>query len=83
MKARVINLAKTEAEWSKLKFIPLAGELVVYAPDDKHEYSRIKLGDGERYLHELPFIVESITSVLLNEYDMRGCADAGRITDYF
>ena len=83
MKARVVNLAKTEAEWAKLKFIPLMGELVVYTPDDSHVYSRIKLGDGVHYLHELPFLVESIASRILNDYSRDGCADGGRITEYF
>lgn len=83
MKARVSNLAKPEAEWSKLNFRPLAGELVVYTPDSNHKYSRVKIGDGEHTLQELPFLVESIANVLLDGYKRTEEFDAGRITEYF
>ena len=83
MKGRISNLAKTESEWLKLNFKPLAGELVIYMPDSTHKHSRIKIGDGEHTLHELPFIVESIANNLLSEYTQPAYVDAGRITNYF
>ena len=82
MKARVSNLIKTEAEWLKIDFIPLAGELVVYAPDSANKYPRLKIGDGVNSLHLLPFIVESVTDKILSDYQQATRADGGRITDY-
>ena len=56
MKARVSHLYKTEAEWSKLSdFRPLPGELIIFAPDNQHSYSRMKIGDGNTLLANLPF----------------------------
>jgi hypothetical protein len=85
MKARVSNLIKTEAEWSKLNFKPFPGELIVYAPDsdDTFECVRIKIGDGIHTLHELPFIIDYTTATLLDAYKRSEDFDAGRITDYF
>lgn len=82
MKARVSNLIKTEAEWAKLNFKPMPGELVIYAPDKVFKYSRIKIGDGEHMLQDLPFVVESITEELLAAKDKLEISDAGRITTY-
>ena len=83
MRARVSNLAKTESEWLKLTFIPMSGELVIYLPDANYKYPRIKIGDGEHTVHELPFAVESTITTALNAYSLREYADAGRITNYF
>jgi hypothetical protein len=82
MKARVCNLNKTEAEWLKLNFIPLAGELIIYAPDNKYTYQRIKIGDGIHPLHDLPFVIEAIAETFLTKHQYSEVFDAGRITDY-
>lgn len=56
MKARISQLYKTEAEWLKLpKFKPLPGEIIIFAPDDDHSYARMKIGDGNNLLINLPF----------------------------
>lgn len=56
MKARISQLYKTEAEWLKLqKFKPLPGEIIIFAPDDQHSYARMKIGDGNTLLVNLPF----------------------------
>lgn len=60
MIARISQLHKTEAEWRKLlTWVPAAGEIVVYDPDKHFSYARIKIGDGERALQELPFFIDS------------------------
>jgi hypothetical protein len=82
MKARVSNLIKTEEEWLKLNFKPLAGELIIYAPDKVHAYPRLKVGDGSHTLHDLPFAIEAIAYEALSKYQQAECYDAGRITDY-
>ncbi len=56
MRARISQLYKTEAEWSKLpKFKPYPGEIIIFAPDDQHSYPRMKIGDGNTLLVNLPF----------------------------
>lgn len=45
--SRIIQKHDTEANWNKaVDFIPFAGELIVYDPDDNHPYPRFKFGDG-------------------------------------
>ena len=83
MKARVSNLCNTEAGWNKLNFTPLPGELIVYDPDEKHSYARLKVGDGKTSLHQLPFFTETYVDVKLAELQLIATADAGRISDYF
>ena len=84
MKARISQLHKTEAEWNELlkaykeqnkEFIPQAGEFIVYDPDNNYPYARIKLGDGQKTLRELPFYVETVIEDLLQYRTI----DAGRI----
>ena len=71
MKARVSHLHKTEAEWEKLSsWKPEAGELVVYDIDDKHDYSRLKIGDGKTSVVDLPFIDKIIAEELLKKADI-------------
>lgn len=79
MKARISQLYKTEAEWAKLpKFKPYPGEIIIFAPDDTHSYPRMKIGDGQTLLINLPFF--GITEL---EDPRRGnqAIDAGRIAD--
>lgn len=82
MKARVCNLHKTEAEWAKLNtLIPEAGELIVYDPDDKHNYARIKIGDGKKSLKDLDFLIDSAVTALMQSEPQK-TIDGGRITNY-
>lgn len=85
MKVRVSNLSKTEAEWSKIDFMPYPGELIVYTPavDNKSGCVKIKIGDGVHKIHELPFVIEHTASELISEYKRQELFDAGCITDYF
>ena len=60
-----------EANWSRATaFIPMAGELVVYDIDDKHDYSRLKIGDGKTSVVDLPFIDKIIAEELLKKADI-------------
>ncbi len=80
MKARVSQLYKTEAEWLKLpNFKPLPGEIIIFAPDDYHSYARMKIGDGNTLLANLPFF--GITE--LEDPRRAGTViDAGCVADY-
>lgn len=37
-------------------FIPMQGELIIYAADDEHLFPRLKVGDGKTNVTLLPFI---------------------------
>lgn len=72
VKGRIQNKHDTEANWLKSvykngdpaqgllsnPFIPLAGELIIYDPDNIHARPRTKYGDGTHNVVELPFVVE-------------------------
>lgn len=69
MRARISQLHKTEEAWDNLPdFIPFSGEIIVFDPDSRYSYPRLKIGDGVTNLRSLPFFNETI--------------DAGRITEY-
>lgn len=57
------NKHDTEVNWLKaINFIPMAGEIIVYDPDDTHSYAREKIGDGTRNVIDLPFVADALTS---------------------
>ena len=61
MKARISLLHKTESEWAELPgFKPCSGEIVLYDPDQNHQFVRLKVGDGQTLLKDLPFIVDDV-----------------------
>ena len=61
-KARVVNKYDTLENWNKaVNFIPLPGEIIVYAADEEHENIRIKIGDGVNGVNDLEFVNEHIT----------------------
>lgn len=46
----------TEENWEKaVNFVPKKGEPIIYNKDAKHNYSRIKIGDGITKVSNLPF----------------------------
>lgn len=56
-----------EANWLKAtNFTPLASEIIVYDSDENYNYPRIKIGDGETNINDLPFIVDEakITEII-------------------
>jgi hypothetical protein len=63
IKTRIRLKSDTEANWNKAGprdgsagFVPLAGELIVYTADATHPFSRLKVGDGNTNVVDLPFI---------------------------
>lgn len=58
LQTRVMNKHDTEANWEVLgdSFTPFAGEIIIYDPDENYTFPRIKIGDGEKNISELPFI---------------------------
>jgi hypothetical protein len=73
MKERVQIKHDTSENWAKAsKFIPLAGELIIYdgiIEDGCYlEKPRIKIGDGIHKLNELPFLNLNAENTTI-EYD--------------
>jgi hypothetical protein len=46
----------SETNWYSTNFISLKGEFYVFAPDENHDYTRLKIGDGVHTVPELPFV---------------------------
>ena len=46
VKTRVITKHATAAEWETSDLIILAGEMIIYDPDDLSPVPRFKVGDG-------------------------------------
>jgi hypothetical protein len=83
MKTRISQLHNTEADWLKVNsWVPDAGEIIVYDPDDVYNYTRLKIGDGDRQLKDLAFIIDSAALALIQKQHYFEKIDAGRITDY-
>lgn len=56
IKSRIQQKHDIEANWVKaVNFIPMIGELIVYDPDASHNESRLKIGDGQTLVNNLPF----------------------------
>lgn len=56
---RIKHKHDIEANWIVSKLMPLDGEIIIYDPDEDHGIPRFKVGDGERALNDLPFVITS------------------------
>lgn len=57
IKTRIQLKNDTEAHWNlATNFVPREGEVIIYSADDTHPFSRLKVGDGETSVINLPFI---------------------------
>lgn len=75
--SRIQHKHDTEANWLKAtNFIPKIGELIIYDPDDNYKYSRLKIGDGETLVNNLPFVVKDIN---LDDYALAAEVEANKI----
>lgn len=79
LKARMIQLHKTEAEWLLSDIIPNKGELIIYDPDELVPASRLKLGDGIHKASELAFISDNRLDDAITWIDDIGFIDSGEI----
>jgi hypothetical protein len=81
MKARISQLHKTEAAWNQLEdFCPEAGEIIIYDQDENIDYVRIKVGDGNTPLKQLPFFIDVNIQDILQKNKFDTIVDGGRIT---
>ena len=68
--ARVTNKHDTEENWLKaVNFIPLSGEMIIYDKDDNHNCERIKIGDGQTLVSNLPFVTSLVQIINWEEED--------------
>jgi len=57
IKTRIQLKNDTEAHWDlAVNFVPKQGEVIIYSADGTHPFSRLKVGDGNTTVSELPFI---------------------------
>ena len=57
IKTRIQLKNDTEANWNKAtNFKPKQGEIIIYSADGTHPFSRLKVGDGDTKVSDLPFI---------------------------
>lgn len=57
IKTRIQLKNDTEAHWNlAVNFVPKEGEVIIYSADDTHPFSRLKVGDGNTTVSNLPFI---------------------------
>lgn len=82
LRARLINLHKTESEWDISSFVPVLGEAIVYDPDETISYPRIKVGDGKNLVKDLPFIGDVLFEESIQWDGDVGYIDSGSISDY-
>ena len=81
---RIQLKSDTEANWNQLAatqnsdgFIPLDGELIIYTADNEHQYCRLKIGNGQTNVTQLPFIDsgtingEEVEIVKMESYNLR------------
>lgn len=55
---RIQTLHDTKSNWDTHDFSPLEGEIVVYQSDNEHISPRLKIGDGNTLLSNLPFAID-------------------------
>lgn len=61
VKTRIVHKHDTQENWEKASnFIPLAGELIFYTPDENNQLTRVKVGDGKTSVSNLPFVTKNI-----------------------
>lgn len=73
LNTRMRQKSDIEFNWLKaINFTPLAGEIIVYAAETAEDnlpegrttpisYPRMKIGDGETNVNDLPFITDAIS----------------------
>ena len=77
--ARFKQKHDVEANWAKATFAPLAGEFIVYDADENNSTPRIKIGDGETQINDLPFVDKGKMSYLGEVTELPQTANEGDV----
>lgn len=68
LNGRVISKHDIEENWWLAEnFIPQAGEIIIYDPDEYYNYSRLKIGDGIQNVNDLPFLIQEFSDEEIGE----------------
>ena len=68
--SRIYLKHDVEKNWNKATtFIPQKGEIIVYDSDSSHNLPRIKIGNGDQTISNLPFTVDYNESIIALEVD--------------
>lgn len=63
IKTRIQMKTDTPENWAtKIDFIPMRGEIIIYLGEEEGAIPSIKVGDGETLVEDLPFIASSSSS---------------------
>lgn len=69
IKSRIIHKHDVESNWLlATNFTPKQGEIIVYDVDSNYNYERLKIGDGEHNVNDLPFSIDNLTADDLDIY---------------
>ena len=69
IKSRIIHKHDVESNWLlATNFTPKQGEIIVYDVDSNYNYERLKIGDGEHNVNDLPFSTDNLTTDDLGIY---------------
>lgn len=65
---RLVNKHDKESNWQlAVNFTPMAGEVIIYDPDENVAYARMKIGDGKTLVNDLPFV--TVDTISIDEID--------------
>lgn len=65
LETRIRHKHDTEQNWQKaINFVPLAAELIIYDADASYSFPRIKVGNGETPVNDLPFIGNNVFEII-------------------
>lgn len=69
-----------EANWAlAVDFSPLAGEIIIYDPDEDNPVARMKVGDGTTNVNDLPFLTEPAGTQIVASTTEPASPEAGMI----
>lgn len=69
IKTRIQNKHDTEANWNNSDLVALQGELIIYDVDETYDYERLKIGDGETPVKDLPFANATVDQLTYTNTD--------------
>ena len=68
IKSRIIHKHDIEANWLlATNFTPMNGEIIIYDEDENYSHKRIKIGDGETNVNQLPFLKDKSLEEAIDE----------------
>ncbi len=67
IKTRIQNKYDTQENFANATFIPLKGEILFYDVDGTLEHRKMKVGDGDTRIGDLPFYCERISGTVTKE----------------